>query len=411
MTRGSSSLRIVVMGYVVRGPLAGPTWHHLQYVRGLADLGHEVWYLEDSEDYPACYDPAQQIVTADPSYGLAYAQRVFDRMGQGQGQGQGLGQRWAYFDAMQNRWHGPAGGSMPAICRDADMLINVSGVNALRPWVAQIPHRVLIDTDPVFMQVDILNDAPRRKFAESHTAFFTYGESFGLPGCTMPDDGLAWLPTRQPVLLDAWTPTPGRPEGRYTTVLLWDSYDVREWQGRQWGMKSQEMERVLDMPALCGPRFELALGGPTAPHNRLAARGWHTADPLAITCDPWDYQAYIRQSKAEFSVAKHGYVASGSGWFSERSASYMALGRPVVVQDTGFSRHLPTGEGLLAFNTLDEAVAAVAEVDAHYGRHVEAARAVIESHFDARQVLVRLVEQALAAPAAPAKPTPAPTPT
>ena len=388
MSRSTSSLRIVVMGYVVRGPLAGPTWHHLQYVRGLVELGHEVWYLEDSEDYAACYDPAQQIVTADPSYGLAYAQRVFDRMGPG------LGQRWAYFDAMQNIWHGPAGANMPAICRDADLLLNVSGVNALRPWVAQIPHRVLIDTDPVFMQVDILNDAPRRRFAEAHTAFFTYGESFGLPGCTMPDDGLPWRPTRQPVVLSAWVPTPGPADGRYTTVLLWDSYDVREWQGHRWGMKSVEMERVLDMPARCGHRFEMALGGPTAPHNRLAALGWHTADPLAITCDPWDYQAYLRQSKAEFSVAKHGYVASGSGWFSERSASYMALGRPVVVQETGFSRHLPTGEGVLSFTTLDEAVAAVAEVDANYARHVDAARAVIESHFDARQVLARLVEQA-----------------
>ena len=403
MTRSPSSLRIIVMGYVVRGPLAGPTWHHLQYVRGLVDLGHEVWYLEDSQDYAACYDPAQQIVTADPSYGLTYAQRVFDRMGGG------LGQRWAYFDAMQNRWHGPAGEGMPAICRSADMVLNVSGINALRPWVAQIPHRVLIDTDPVFTQVDILNDAERRRFAESHTAFFTFGESFGQPGCTMPDDGLPWLPTRQPVLLHAWAPTPGPADGRYTTVLLWDSYDVREWQGQKWGMKSQEMERVLDMPARCGHRFEMALGGPTAPHNRLEALGWHFCDPLAVTCDPWDYQAYLRQSKAEFSVAKHGYVASGSGWFSERSTSYLALGRPVVVQDTGFSRHLPTGAGLLAFNTLGEAVAAVAEVDADYRRHAEAARAVIESCFDARQVLSRLVEQALAAPAVPAKPTPAPT--
>lgn len=388
--RTASSLRIVVMGYVVRGPLAGPTWHHLQYVRGLADLGHEVWFLEDSDDYASCYDPAQQIVTADPSYGLAYAQRVFDRFG--------MGQRWAYFDAMEKRWHGPAGDGMVAICASADMVINVSGVNALRPWVAEIPHRVLIDTDPVFMQVDILNDGPRRQFAESHTAFFTFGESFGLPGCTMPDDGLPWQPTRQPVLLDAWVPTPGRPDGRYTTVLLWDSYDVREWNGQQYGMKSQEMERVLDMPARCGHRFEMALGGPTAPHNRLAELGWQVADPLAITCDPWDYQAYISQSKAEFSVAKHGYVASGSGWFSERSASYMALGRPVVVQDTGFSRHLPTGRGLLAFNDIDQAVAAVAEVDANYARHCEAARAVIESHFDARLVLSRLIDQALAPP-------------
>jgi hypothetical protein len=164
-------------------------------------------------------------------------------------------------------------------------------------------------------------------------------------------------------------------------------------------MKAEEMEHVLAMPQRCaGARFEVALGSPTAPHDRLRTLGWRVLDPIALTSDPWVYQDYLRASKAEFSVAKHGYVSTASGWFSERSVSYMACGRPVVVQDTGFSRHLPVGDGLLAFRDPDEAVAAVAEVDRRYAHHCDAARALVETHFDARRVLARLLDAALCAP-------------
>ena len=384
MKPGRSSLRIIVCGYIVRGPLGGLSWHHMQYLLGLADLGHEVWFLEDSGDYPACYDPERQIVGAEPAYGLAYAQQAFDRIG--------FGQRWAFHDAMHGGlWHGPAGDRMADICRSADVMLNVSGVNPLRPWLQGIPVRVLIDTDPVFTQVDILNDPVRRAFAEGHNAFFSFAENFGRPGCSVPDDGLPWQPTRQPVVLRAWPLTPGAEQGTWTTVMLWDSYDVREWQGRRWGMKSEEMERVLDMPARTTQRFELALGGSTAPRDRLTALGWTVRDPIAITRDPWIYQDYLRDSKAEFSVAKHGYVASRSGWFSERTANYMALGRPVVVQDTGFSDVLPTGEGLLAFTTTEQAVEAIRAITADYPRHARAARAVAHDFFCAEVVLAKLL--------------------
>jgi len=174
--------------------------------------------------------------------------------------------------------------------------------------------------------------------------------------------------------------------------MLWDSYVEREWAGQRYGMKSEEMERVLSMPARSSQRFELVLGGPTAPHERLHALGWALADPLALTIDPWLYQDYMRASKAEFSVAKHGYVVSASGWFSERSAGYLACGRPVVVQDTGFSRHLPTGDGLLAFDTLDDALAAVDDVQSRYAHHCQAARELAEAQFDAAKVLGRMLE-------------------
>jgi len=383
-----SSLRIIVCGYVVRGPLGGLAWHHLQYVMGLADLGHDVWFLEDSGDYPACYDPSRQVCDADPSFGLDFARRAFDRIG--------LAHRWAYHDALGGgSWLGPAADRMLTLCRGADLMINVSGINPLRPWLRSIPRRVLLDTDPVFTQVDILRDPAQRAFAEGHDAFFTFAESFGDPACGVPHDGLPWRPTRQPVVMRAWPFTPGPADGRYTTVMQWDSYETREWRGTKYGMKSQEMERVLELPTRCGPRFELALGSPTAPHERLKALGWHIRNPLDITRDPWTYQDYLRGSKGEFSVAKHGYVASRSGWFSERSANYLALGRPVAVQDTGFTRHLPAGDGLLAFADLDGAVAAVAEIDRRYEHHCRAARELATAHFEAGTVLSQMIESAM----------------
>jgi len=377
------------MGYVVRGPLAGPTWHHLQYVLGLRDLGHDVWYLEDSDDFPMCYDPERQEVGTDARYGLAYATRVFERLG--------LGDRWAYHDAHSRRWEGPLGAKMLDIAKGADVLLNVSGVNPLRPWLEGVFARAMIDTDPVFTQIDFIEDASKRARALGHQHFFTFGECIGKPSCSMPDDGLPWQPTRQPVALHAWPVAPPRPEGLYTTVMLWDSYDPREYRGRHYGMKALSMEAVFDFPHRLGRRFELTLGGLTSPTQRLLDAGWLLRDPIATTRDPWVYQEYMHLSKAEFSVAKHGYVVSGSGWFSERSCGYLASGRPVVTQDTGFSRFLPVGDGLLAWSAPDDALAAIAEVDARYEHHCRAARELVEACFDARAVLARLLD-AVASP-------------
>src|SRR5262249_4053715 len=154
---------------------------------------------------------------------------------------------------------------------------------------------------------------------------------------------------RQPVVLDAWPVTPGLPDGKFTTVMLWDGYRARFHQGRRFGLKSDSFGPYFDLPRRAGPHFELAVGSPSAPRGELRSRGWSLRNPLEAARDPWAFRDYIRQSKCEFSVAKHGYVVSRSGWFSERSASYLASGRPVVVQDTGFSDWLPTGRGVLAF--------------------------------------------------------------
>jgi len=385
--RSTQRLRIVVLGYVVRGPLGGLAWHHLQYVMGLARLGHNVCFVEDSGDSEwCCYDPSRHVSDADPTYGLRFATDTFRRVG--------LDDAWAYYDAHTRRWHGPRADRIVPFCREAELLLNLGGVNPLRPWVRDVPVRVLVDTDPVFTQIHHLTDPVRRDLAEQHTAFFSYAENFGLPGCTVPDDGLAWRPTRQPVVLEAWPLTPVPANGKFTTVMQWDSYPPREYGGRQYGMKSASFQPYLDLPQRTAATFELAIGGPTAPMDLLHANGWSLQNPLDVSRDPWTYQRYLQASRAEFSVAKHGYVTSWSGWFSERSAAYLASGRPVLTQDTGFSQWLPTGDGLLAFATPDEARTGVDAITTHDAHHCRAARDLAEAVFAAPRVLGELIDTA-----------------
>ena len=380
-------LRIIVLGYIVRGPIGGMAWHHLQYVIGLARLGHEVYFVEDSDDYPSCYDPTRHTTDTDPTYGLEFAKQTFNRVG--------LGDRWAYYDAHTQRWHGPCKDGIREICETSDLLLNISGINPLRPWVMKIPVRVLIDTDPVFTQLRHLSDPSVRRQALKHTAFFSFGENIGSDISNVPDDHLPWQPTRQPIVLDAWHVTPGPEDGKFTTVMQWDSYTAQEYNGKRYGMKSESFGPYMDLPEKVGSIFELALGNPTAPGDLLRSKGWLLRDPLEVTKDPWTYQSYIKNSKAEFSVAKHGYVISRSGWFSERSAAYLASGRPVLVQDAGFSDWLKTGSGVISFNTIEEALFGIEDINNHYEFHCQAARGIAKEYFDADKVLSLLIERAM----------------
>jgi hypothetical protein len=383
----NSRLRIVVLGYIVRGPLGGLAWHHLQYVLGLARLGHDVYFLEDSDDYPSCYDPSRDATGLDPSYGLEFAAKAFP--------GIGLADRWAYHDAHSTRWHGPAASRILEVCKNADLLLNLSGVNPLRPWLFEIEARALIDTDPVFTQISHLCDPGRRHLAEMHTVFFSFGENICTGRASVPDDGLPWQATRQPIVLGAWPVAAGPGNGRLTTVMQWDSYSAREYGGVRYGVKSDSFGGYLNLPEKAGSVFELAVGSPTTPRALLRGKGWALRNPLQVTRDPWTYQRYIRDSRAEFSVAKQAYVLSRSGWFSERSACYLASGRPVIVEETGMSDWLPTGEGVLTFSSTEQVLRGIDALNADYERHSSSARLVAEDYFAADRVLAALLEAAM----------------
>lgn len=378
-----ASVRILVLGYIVRGPYGGLAWHHLQYAMGLASLGHDVYFFEDSEDYPACCDPATGAVSTDPRYGLRFAADVFGSVG--------LEDRWAYYDSHASCWYGPLGTAARDIAASADVLLNVSGVNPLRSWLENVPIRAFIDTDPAFTQIRHLTDCGARELALKHTAFLTFGENmFGLD-CSIPDDGFPWKPTRQPIALDVWKVNGAGNSGSFTTIMQWESYPARQYAGRSYGMKSASFEPFLELPRRTSAILELALGSATAPRVELRGIGWSIVDPTLVACDIYAYQRYISASKAEFSVAKHGYVASRSGWFSERSAAYLASGRPVVTQDTGFSHWLETGLGVLRFETPEEALNGIREVCNCYEVQSRAARRIAEEYFDAKKVLPKLL--------------------
>ena len=383
----SGRLRIVVYGYVVRGPLAGFAWHHLQYASGLMRLGHEVLFVEDGGDSDSCYDPMADLVSEDSSYGLTFMRDACA--------GFGISNRWAFYDIGRGIWCGPYAQHATEYCASADLLINLNDPESLPSWLAEIPNRALVDTDPAFMQIANLQSTARHAAVAQHTVLFTFGEAISAGTSTVPSDGFQWLPTRQPIDFELWPAAAGSPAGRWTTVMQWDSYPVVEYLGKRYGMKSASFDEYVDLPSRVSQPLEIALGSPSAPREHLTSAGWILRNPLPISCTPWNYANYIKGSKGELSVAKHGYVVSACGWFSERTACFLASGRPAVVQETGFSSILPSGLGLLTFVSADEAVAQLIEADRNYSLHCRGARDMSREWFDASRVLSSLVDRAM----------------
>ena len=383
MITRSPRLKIVIAGYIVGGPLGGLVWHHLQYVLGLLKMGHEVLFAEQGHHYPSCYNPLTNTVSADPSYGLQFISDVFS--------GFGINDRWAYFDAHKNEWKGRSRKYVEEFSGSADIFLNLSGVHPpVSPFFA-IPVRIFIDTDPAFTQIAHLTDPAKNSAAKMHTHFFSYGENFGKPGCTIPDDGYNWKPTRQPVVLAEWPYSTGNENTSWTTVMQWDSYKTQEFSGRKYGMKSASFDPYLLLASKVNDKMELAIGCENVIKEKLINAGWLISNPLIIAATHREYQHYIRHSKGEWSVAKQGYVISKSGWFSERSAAYLASGRPVLVQDTGFPAIIETGKGLLSFSTPEEAVEKIKQVNMDYDFHCKMAAVTAAEYFESGEVLKTLI--------------------
>jgi hypothetical protein len=381
-----TSLRIIVSGLIAQYPLGGVTWDYFQYVLGLARLGHDVYYIEDTGLWP--YNPQEGGVSKGCAFNVAYLAAIMERYG--------LGERWAYRFPWQSQWFGLSDAKRREVIRTADLLINISGTLERPEEYRQVRRMAYIDSDPVFTQVKLARgQLDFRRWIDLHDVQFSFGECLSP---AVPDTGHRWRPTRQPIVLAEWHPeTPYR--DAFTTVMNWTSYKPVVYGNRSYGQKDVEFMRFCDLPRLVAPTvLEIAVNaGKTrrTPRALLAHRGWRVVDPAQVCPDVDSYRRYVETSKAEWSVAKNGYVVGQPGWFSCRSACYLAAGRPVVVQDTGFGGVLPVGEGLLAFRTLEEAVAAIKEVEAHYDRHAKAARAIAEAYFDAGAVLRRLIDEAL----------------
>jgi hypothetical protein len=386
----SRPLKLVVLGMMGRVPFAGQTWLYLNWLRGLSGLGHEVYYVEDDNVWP--YDPRAETVTDDCSYAVAHIARNMEAIG--------LGGHWAFrlSDREEACW-GMSQSRLNELYASCDALLNIVGAVALREDVhLAAPMRVYVETDPVVAELKVATgDAGMQEVLDRHTDLATYGENYGAPDCRVPLNGRPYVFTRQPVDLELWPMsfTPDAPS--FTTIGNYrqEGTDI-EWEGSLYSWsKHHEWERFIELPARSGQQFELALMHCEGEdRERMLAAGWQLVSPAAMSLDPWGaYRRYIQSSRGEFTVAKDQNVRLRSGWFSERAVCYLASGKPVVTQDTGFSNVLPTGEGLFAVADVEQAAEAVREINADYRRHCLAAREIAAEHFEARAVAARLLAE------------------
>jgi hypothetical protein len=379
-------LRLIVLGMMGRCPYGGQSWLYLNWLRGLAANGHDVWYVEDDSVWP--YDPEQNTVTDDCRYAARHIETSLARVG--------LAGKWALRLADRGGacWN-MSSAQLDELYRSCDALLNIVGATDLREPQLAAPFRVYVETDPVTAELRLdEGDAHTREAFGNHHAIVTYGENYGAPDCGVPLCGLAFKKTRQPIDLDLW-PMAFDPSAKYFTTIgnyRQEGSDVT-WRGDtyRWS-KHHEWERFIDLPSRTTQPFELAMKCSAADQAFLEKHGWRVVPAFEMSLDIFGrYPAFFRRSRAQFTVAKDQNVRLRSGWFSERDACYLATGKPVVSQDTGFASVLPTGDGLFAFTTADQALAAIDRINSDYAKHCDAARAIAREYFDAKKVAAKML--------------------
>jgi hypothetical protein len=366
---------VVVAGAVANKPgSAGEAWVRMSWVRGFERLGLDVRFVEEVSG---------EIEDA--------AVRWFDE----------IAARFGIAERATLLFGGEAlrGPGVPELLEVAaeSTLVNISGHLALPRLMRAFRRRVMVDIDPGFTQVWHAEGLPGAR-VKGHDLYFTVGELIGSPDCPIPTSGIDWKPVRPPVVLEDWPfVEPGRFD-HFTTIANWRApFGAVTWKGRTYPLKHHEFRKLIELPRRAAQEFEIALDihpGDAGDLEALRRNRWRIVDPAAVARDPDTFRAYIQSSGAEFSVAQGIYVETQSGWFSDRTTRYLASGRPALVQDTGFGRTVPLGDGLVAFRTLEEAVAGAADIVARYMEHAAAARRIAEEHFDAERVLDGFCEQA-----------------
>ena len=392
----NSAPKIVVLGMITKMPVAGIVWLTVPYLVGLRQLGYDVYYVEAHARTPSMLmEHASQDGAKRAAAFIDSVMRRFDLTG-----------RWAYH-ALHDDGHvyGMSELELLELYRSAELIVNLHGGTDPRPEHVETGRLILVETDPVQLEIELHDGDPRaRDYVEAHCAVFTWGENYGNPDCRVPlPEGIDFLPTRMPVLLSEWDSASGMPHDAFTTIGNWEqpwrdlafAGEIYHWS------KHHEFLKLLDLPRRSGRQFELALASHTDEARALLEQhGWRVRPAIDISRDIDAYRDYVTTSRGEFTVAKDQNVRLRSGWFSDRSASYLAAGRPVITQETGFSNVLPTGEGLFAFSTMDDILAALEAIDSDYAAHSRAAAEIAREYFDAGTVLRRMITE-LGLPAFP----------
>jgi hypothetical protein len=366
-------------------------------VVGLAQLGHDVYYHEDTWCWP--YHPERKEYTRSGDYSAQYIADFFKSYAPQ------LLDRWHYRHLHQKSY-GMELLAFNSVARTADVFLNVSGASMIPDQLSPRCVKVFVDTDPGYNQI-VLSEKPLWSenverwcsLVRKHDRHFTYAENIHHPDCQIPKLDFCWKTTRMPVVIQLWKPIAqliplaGKP---WTTIMTWNAFKGKlVYKGIEYKSKGNEFAKLIDLPSYAKMNFKAAVGGVNAPLKRLRKHGWDIVDGPKLTRMPSQYQEFIADSRGEIATAKHVYVAMRSGWFSCRSACYLAAGRPVVLQNTGFAEHIPTGAGILPFENLEEAVERLCEAEGNYSRHAKAAHCIAEEYFGSNPVLNRLIEEAM----------------
>lgn len=382
---------VVFAGYWVRYPLGGHVQAELSALLALEQLGYRVYFVEAAGDeWEPCYNPLTRCMTRDASAGIASLHGELEQWG--------LGERWCYVDG-DGHFHGLSQQRLKQLCSEAAFLFSRAGCTWREEFFC-CEKRIYLDVDPAFTQIKLpppgTSSAPGYASVHDFTDHFTYASKIGEPDCLIPLRGLNWKPT-WPVFVPELYQNVTAPTGSaYRTVMSWDAYGVVEWKGQSYGQKKWELPKIEKLPErFRGVTFELALaGGDAEAREALTTKGWHLVNANAATQTRETYLSYLAGARGEVSVAKHGYVATRSGWISDRTLAFLALGRPAIVQETGMSDHLPTGDGLVTFETPEEACEAVAAVEGNYEHHARKAKELVEAYFRPEHLVRPLLETA-----------------
>jgi hypothetical protein len=368
-------MKIVVAGIIARYPFGGVTWCSLMYLLGLRHLGHEVFYLEDTGE--CVYDYEKNTISLDSTYGLNYINKALSQFG--------LEENWIFVD-YETKYFGKSKSAAKQICSDADLFINLSGGSWFwRDEYRKIPRKIFIDSDPAFTQAAIAKGEEwYLEFFRGFDELFTFGSNLGESDCTIAPTPFEWKKTWQPIFCDEWKTSEPPARDVFTTVMTWKNHSFEDADGN----KNKQFMQFLDLPKLTKQPIELAVNGG---RDLLESHGWKTVDGMSVSKDLDLYRSFLQHSKAEFSVAKHLYVDTKSGWFSDRSQCYLASGRPVLVQKTGFEKVLPTGEGLLGFENLEEVLHGIDEINADYAKHSRKAVEIAREYFDSKVILEKML--------------------
>jgi hypothetical protein len=359
----------------------GIAWDWLHHAIGLRDLGHDVLYVEEV-DSAWCMDAAGRTCAFEDSVNRRLFAQIMSRFGL---------RGCQLLDGRATA--GLTEEELAAWCREAELLVNISGHVRSPSVIDRVGRRAYVDQDPVYTQLWIAEYGAGDLLA-GHDVFLTHGLNIGTERTHIPSGGIDWHHLLPPVVLDLWPVANGAPPARFTTIASWSTYSDLEYQGEWYRSKYAEFERFADLPARVEAELEVALQSYRDDDEgiqRLQSGGWRLSDAGRMgTLD--GYQAFIADSRGEIGIAKGAYVKGRSGWFSDRASHYLASGRPVIAQATGFEQILPTGDGLLAFSTQEEAAAAITDVDSRYDEHCRAARDWAERHVDHRKVLPEVLE-------------------